>query len=133
MRKYGVWARIAGDVGMLKEREDVGVALTPEQENLLLVECERSVSRARLPFVTIALSTGARYSTIRNLQWGDVEFANRSLKFGKDKTAAGTGRTIPLNQRAFEFLKMWATEFPDRQPSQERTLVMGCQCYRAEN
>jgi integrase len=117
MRKYGVWARIAGDVAMLKEREDVGVALTPEEESMLLVECGRSVSRALLPFITLALSTGARYSTIRNLQWGDVDFANRSLKFGKDKTDAGSFRTIPLNQRAVETLKIWATEFPDRQPA----------------
>jgi integrase len=50
------------------------------------------------------------------LQWGDVDFGNRSLKFGKDKTDAGSFRTIPLNQRAVESLKMWATEFPDRQP-----------------
>jgi integrase len=117
MRKYGVWARIAGEVGMLKEREDVGVALTPEQESLLLVECGRSVSRALLPFVTLALSTGARYSTIRNLLWGNVDFANRSLTFGIDKTDAGSFRTIPLNARAAETLKFWAAEFPNRQPS----------------
>jgi integrase len=117
MKKYNAWARIAGDVGMLKDRENVGVALTPEQENLLLVECGRSVCRGLLPFVVVALSTGARYSTIRNLQWRDVDFANRSLKFGIDKTDAGSFRKIPLNQRAVEYLKMWASEFPDRQPA----------------
>lgn len=117
MRRFGAWARIAGEVEMLKEREDVGVALTPEQESILLAECGRSVSRALLPFVTLALSTGARYSTIRNLQWGDVDFANRSLKFGKDKTDAGSFRTIPLNARAIETLKFWAVLFPDRQPA----------------
>jgi integrase len=77
----------------------------------------RSVSRALFPFVALAFETGARYNTIRTLKWGNIDFANRCLKFGKDKTAAGTGRTIPLKQRAIETLKFWAQQFPDRQPS----------------
>lgn len=117
MRKYDAWARIQADVTMLPERQDVGCALTPEQETMLLLECGRSVSGALLPFVALALETGARYNTIRTLQWGNIDFANRSLKFGKDKTAAGTGRTIPLNQRAVETLKFWAQQFPSRQPA----------------
>src|ERR1035437_8216206 len=117
MRKYGAWARIQYDVTMLPERQDVGCALTPEQENTLLQECGRSVSRALLPFVTLALETGARYNTIRTLKWVNIDFVNRCLKFGKDKTAAGTGRTVPLNQRAIETLKSWEQEFPNRQPA----------------
>jgi len=117
MRKYGAWARIQADVTMLKEKDDAGQALTPEQETMLLLECGRSVSRALFPFVALALETGARYNTIRTLQWGNIDFANRCLKFGKDKTASGTGRTIPLNQRAIETLKFWAQQFPNRQPA----------------
>ena len=117
MRKYGAWARIQSDVTMLPERQDAGCALTPEQETMLLHECGRSVSRALLPFVTLALETGARYNTIRTLQWGNIDFVNRCLKFGKDKTASGTGRTVPLNQRAVEILRFWAQEFPNRQPA----------------
>lgn len=117
MRRSGAWARIQVDVTMLPERQDVGQALTPEQERMLLLECGRSTSRALLPFVSLALETGARYNTIRTLQWGNIDFANRCLKFGKDKTTSGTGRTIPLNQRALETLRFWAQEFPNRQPS----------------
>ena len=117
MRKYGAWARIQTDVTMLKEKDDAGQALTPEQETMLLLECGRSASRALFPFVALALETGARYNTIRTLQWGNIDFANRCHKFGKDKTASGTGRTIPLNQRAIETLKFWAQQFPNRQPS----------------
>ncbi len=117
MRKYGAWGRIQSDVTMLPERQDVGCALTAEQESSLLVECGRSPSRALLPFVALALETGARYNTIRILQWANIDFANRCLKFGKDKTASGTGRTVPLNQRAVETLKFWAQEFPARRPS----------------
>lgn len=117
MRRYGAWARIQADVTMLKEKDDAGHALTPEQESMLLLECGRSVSRALLPFVALALETGARYGTIRRLQWRNIDFANRCLQFGKDKTQAGTGRKIPLNQRAIETLKFWSQQFPKRQPA----------------
>jgi integrase len=115
-RKHGVWARIQCDVQMLAERQDVGRALTAEEESALLLECSKSRSRILLPFVVLALETGARYNTIRTLLWGNVDLANRCLKIGKDKTAAGTGRTVPLNQRAFEVLKFWSQQFPNRLP-----------------
>ena len=116
MRRHAAWARIQADVTMLKEKDDAGQALTSEQETQLLRECGASASRAVFPFVALALETGARYNTIRTLQWGNIDFANRCLKFGKDKTAAGTGRTIPMNLRAIETLKFWAQQFPDRKP-----------------
>jgi integrase len=53
---------------------------------------------------------------IRTLQWGSVDFENRCLKWGKDKTASGTGRVIPLSQRAMAALSFWATHFPERKP-----------------
>lgn len=117
MRKYGAWARIQSDLKMLTERQDAGRAITAAEESMLLLECGRSRSRILHPFVVLSLETGARYNTIRTLQWGNVDLLARSLKFGKDKTASGTGRTIPLNDRAFETLKFWAQQFPDRQPS----------------
>jgi integrase len=49
-------------------------------------------------------------------QWGSVDFENRCLKWGKDKTASGTGRIVPLSQRAVAALSFWATHFPERKP-----------------
>ena len=69
-----------------------------------------------MPFLTLAIETGARYGVIRTLQWGCVDFENRCLKSGKDKTAAGTGRMVPLSQRALAALSFWATHFPERKP-----------------
>ena len=66
--------------------------------------------------VTLAIETGARYGVIRTLQWGCVDFENRCLKWGKDKTASGTGRVVPLSQRAVAALSFWATHFPERKP-----------------
>lgn len=39
------------------------------------------------------------------------------LIVGKSKTRTGTGRGVPLNVRILSVLEMWATQFPDRQPS----------------
>ena len=116
LRRHQQWERVQDDVVMLEEREDVGRALTVEEESALLLECGRSRSRLLLPFVVLALKTGGRFNTVRTLQWRRVDFAGRCLKWGKDKTPSGTGRIVPLNPRANEILRFWAQQFPDRRP-----------------
>jgi integrase len=116
LKRFGQWARLQPEVKMLPTRDDVGRAITPEEEAALLQACTQSRSRSLVPFVTLAIETGARYGTIRTLQWGSVDFENRCLRWGKDKTASGTGRIIPLNQRAMAALGFWATHFPEREP-----------------
>jgi integrase len=116
LKRAGLWARIQPNVEMLPERDDVGHALTAEEEAALLAECARSRSRLLLPFVTVALETAARFGTIRRLQWKNVDFPGRALTFGRDKTRAGSNRIIPLLPRAAETLRFWAQSFPDRRP-----------------
>ena len=57
-----------------------------------------------------------RYSEIRLLRWGQVDFGGHTITVGKSKTEAGTGRVIPLNERAFQVLQFWAGHFPERMP-----------------
>ena len=45
-----------------------------------------------------------------------VDLRAGSIRVGKSKTAAGMGRTIPLNRRALEVLKEWAAKFEEREP-----------------
>ena len=116
LKRSGQWARLQPDVKMLATRDDIGRAITPEEESALLQACGKSRSRSLVPFVTLAIETGARYGVIRTLQWGSVDFDNRCLQWGKDKTASGTGRVIPLSQRAMAALSFWATHFPERKP-----------------
>ena len=40
----------------------------------------------------------------------------KCINFGEDKTPSGTGRIIPLNRRALEIFKLWAQQFPNREP-----------------
>jgi len=88
----------------LAEREDVGRALTPDEEKNVLVQARASESPHVYSAVVIALNTGLRDSEIRNLQWRQVDFFKQLLTVGKSKTAEGTGRTIPLNSELLKTL-----------------------------
>jgi integrase len=57
---------------MLRILDDVGRAITPEEEAALLCACLKSRSRSLYLAVTIALNTGMRYGEIRLLQWKQV-------------------------------------------------------------
>ena len=116
LKRSGQWARLQPEVKMLPERDDVGRAITSEEEAALVQACSQSRSRSLAPFVILALETGARYGTIRTLLWGNVDLGDRCLKWGKDKTAAGTGRIVPLSQRAVSALGVWAEHFPNKKP-----------------
>src|SRR5215831_19417133 len=99
---------------MLPTRDDIGRAVTLEEESVLLIACSQSRSRSLLPAVTLALNTCMRYSELRLLRWHQVDFGARLLKVGRSKTEFGTGRVIPLNARAAAVLEFWASNFPDR-------------------
>jgi integrase len=43
-----------------------------------------SRARSLLPFVVLTLETGARKNTVRTLQWKNIDFDARCLRFGKD-------------------------------------------------
>jgi integrase len=101
---------------MLPALDDVGHALTAEEEAALLLACQKSRSRSLYPAVMLALNTGMRYSEIRLLQWRQVDFSAKFLTVGKSKTQAGAGRAIPLNTRILSTLDMWKTQFPNREP-----------------
>jgi integrase len=116
LKRHGQWARLQPDVRMLPTRDDVGRAISAAEERALLEACGKSRSRSLLPFVSLAIDTGARFNVIRTLQWANVNFADRCVQFGKDKTPSGTGRIIPLNARAMATLTFWASNFPDREP-----------------
>ena len=116
MRRYRLWGNVQPDVKMLPESASPGVAITREQETRLLEECAASRARALYTFVVLAIETGARYNVIRTLQWKRVDFAGRCLQWGKDKTPTGTGRMVPLSQRAAMVLEQWAAGFHERKP-----------------
>jgi integrase len=114
LRRHRLWAEMQPDVKMLTVRDDVGRALTTQEEEKLLASCGRSRSRGLLPVVTLALNTGMRRGEIQALTWGRIDFLNERLTVGMSKTEAGRGRSIPLNATALKALQGWATNFPGR-------------------
>jgi len=117
LRKNRLWASIQPDVKMLRTREDVGRAISRDEESALLDACRASRSRSLYPAVLIALNTCMRYSELRLLRWGQVDLTSCTLTVGLSKTESGTGRLLPLNDRATAILGFWASLFPGREPS----------------
>jgi integrase len=117
LRRYRVWAEIQQDVRMLPTPDDIGHAVTSEEEAALLSACLQSRCRCLYVAVMLALNTGMRYSEIRLLRWSQVGLVARILTVGRSKSPTGTGRAIPLNSRILTVLEMWATHFPRRQPA----------------
>ena len=116
LRRYRLWEAISQDVDFLKENPSPGRALTAGEEKALLAEAQKSRCRGLYPVVMLALNTGLRASEIRGLRWGQVDFLGEALTVGKSKTAAGTGRVVPLNPRAVALLKHWRAQFPGAEP-----------------
>ena len=116
LRRHRLWAQLAPDVRMLPVRTDLGVALTPDQEEKLLKACAASRSRSLLPAVTLLIHTGLRNDELRSARWNQVDLLSKALRVGKSKTPHGEGRVIPLNKTAARVLSTWAQQFPDRKP-----------------
>jgi integrase len=116
LRRYRMWEAIAADVDFLKESASPGRALTHEEETTLLDVASKSRCRSLYPVIMLAINTGMRASEIRALTWAQVDFFAKSLTVGKSKTAAGTGRIIPLNPRAVAVLTHWRGLFPGAEP-----------------
>ena len=83
--------------------------------------CWKRVARVALdhyfPAVLIALNTCMRYSELRLLRWGQIDLNSCTLTVGLSKTESGTGRLLPLNDRAVAIFGFWASLFPGCEPS----------------
>lgn len=112
---HKLWDTLSGDVHMLAERKDAGKALTHDEERRLL-EATGGIDSACHTATLLALNTAMRHDEIRRLQWRQIDWQGRTVAVGKSKTAAGTGRVIPLNMAALDALVKWAGRFPQAQP-----------------
>jgi integrase len=106
LKRHKLWANLQGDVKFEREHNDIGKALSREEEKNLLAACG---SNALLnAVVTLALNTALRKNEIRTLRWSQIDFEKRTVAVGRAKTEGGSGRVIPLNQPAFDALAKWA-------------------------
>src|ERR1039458_4605907 len=91
-----MWRELWPKVKRLEENHEAGRALSTEEETRLLAVAAANRSPLILPFIRIALLTGMRNGEIRALRVGQLDWKARSLRVGRAKTRAGTGRDIPL-------------------------------------
>jgi integrase len=117
LRKARLWANIQPDIHMLRVRNEVGRALSDDEQHRLLTACKASRSRSLYPAVLLSLHTGLRNQELRLLKWGQIDLIGRNLIVGRSKTAGGQGRQIPLSATAFQCLQAWRSNFPDATPA----------------
>jgi integrase len=115
LRKNRLWASIQPEVRMLRASENIGRAISREEEAALLEGCRGSRSRSLYPAVLIALNTCMRYSELRLLRWSQVDLKACTLTVGQSKTESGTGRLLPLSDRAVAIIGFWANLYPERE------------------
>ena len=116
LRRHRMWEAISADVDFLKEDPSPGRALTAEEESRLLAAASNSRCRSLYPVIMLGINTGMRSNELRRLRWEQVDFFAKSLLVGKSKTAAGSGRIMPLNARAIAVLTHWRGLFPEAKP-----------------
>jgi hypothetical protein len=108
------WSFLSPRVRKLEERKDVGQALTAKQEQALIQAADENRSPNLRTMVRVALSTDMRAGELCALTWGQVDLVQRIITIGKAKTAAGTGRPIPMNSDLLECIKSHAKWFTKR-------------------
>ena len=120
LRQFGLWGPIADRVTALPERHDVGRAIPHEVETRLLAAASQSRSQALLSLVLVSLDTGMRLGETQALRrkdlslgWKDGVIQHGEIIVPKSKTAAGTGRVIPLSRRVCACLSLWLERFPE--------------------
>ena len=116
LRKHRLWHLLEPDYRPLRERKEVGRALTTDEFQRLLTAAKKSRSQSLYPALVLLLNTGMRVSELRMAQWRQVDLLERSITVGRSKTPGGEGRMIPLNQEAFNTLVEWRAQFDNPLP-----------------
>lgn len=123
LKHFNLWWSMADLIKMVRERQNVGKALSFEEETRLLEAAARSGSPVLLPLIALSLDTGLRAAEVRGVRqkdltaiWNEGQIIEGELYVAISKTEAGTGRTIPLTARACKALTIWLAQIPEAGP-----------------
>jgi integrase len=123
LKSRGLWAPIGERTRALRERHDIGRAMSRDDERNLLEAVGKSDSAALLPLFMIAMDTGLRASEARALKLKDLElkWSEGAIAAGKvvvptSKTEAAKGRAIHFTRRVCGVLTLWLSRFPEAGP-----------------
>jgi len=114
LKHFSLWSTIADQVRPMKGERQPGRALSREEESRLLTAIRHSISPVLLPLFVVSVDSGLRASEVRALKrgnisarWSDGEIVEAEIVVPKSKTEAGTGRVVPLTNRAREAIADW--------------------------
>ncbi|OVE88128.1 integrase [Agrobacterium tumefaciens] len=88
--------------------------LTGNEEQRLLDACDAGKTPFLRTLLIVAVETGMRRGELLGLKWTDFSHNRRVLTLALSKN--GSGRDVPLSQRAFDTLIAWG-QHPDVDPS----------------
>lgn len=84
--------------------------LTGDEEQRLLDGCDAGQIPFLKTIVILAIETGMRRGEILGLRWSDISHNRRVITLALTKN--GSGREVPLSQRAFDALMDWRDRAP---------------------
>jgi integrase len=96
LRKHRLWHLLAPDFRPLREKEDTGKALTPDEAHRILTAAKKLRNLSLYPALVVLMNTGLRVSELRTMQWRQVDLLDRFVTVGRSKTRGGEGRVVPL-------------------------------------
>jgi integrase len=100
MKRAKRWHVVGEGLRPLKEKRQVGRALSPDEKaRLLQVSATNPDWQTVRCAAILALNTTMRGCELKSLRWRDVNLIDRTLTIQKSKTEAGE-RVIPLNAEA---------------------------------
>ncbi len=92
-----------------------GRAYTGDEKSRMLAEAAKLRSKNMYPALVVDLNCGLRDKELRELRWQQIDLVHKkTLAVGKSKTAAGTGRVIPLNETVLAALGQHAAWYIQR-------------------
>lgn len=113
----------SGSVDNIKRKiKDKRKALSPEEQEQLLKALESEEISGKMAAVRIAFSTGFRRGEVLGLQWGDIDYDQKTITLQRQLTQKGEyqepkfGSTgiIPIGDGLIRYLRRWERITSDR-------------------
>jgi integrase len=108
------WRTLWPTVRKLEENTDVGRALSAEKQKKILLAAFENRSPVVGTFIKVLLLTAMRSRELLSMSWGQVDFTNQTVRVGRAKSEAGTGRLIPMNAELLRVLEGHAIWYVER-------------------
>ena len=125
-RAFGAkWSQWWPKLKPLDKGSEVGKAITPADEPLILEAAAKEQSSYLYTYLMVSFCTGFRPGETRQLQWNRFDLGpshqESYVRTGHSKTEAGKNRDLPMDQRlwaAMVHYEAWyKSEFGDPQPN----------------